>query len=352
MFRLALLGLVFVMELSGQVRLVVTSDKTEYHIGETIRLKLHFTASVPNAFQAGQRIYDRACRLNGVEEFLLEPSDVAEDPQHNLFCETGGMGGIMGGPLPLSDKPYVVERILNEWLRFRKPGTYQLRVVSHRIGRVAHSQSIDASVVVSDTIPLTIYRPTAKWVRDQIAAATKVLDAPVINWSKESDSRLEAMQTLRFLNTPQAAIELAKRVKDFNFGVLWDTPYRAPVLAVLENRLIAPDDDMVELNGLSSLAEMAAFGGPLPPFRKKDPAQRRRRGWKSRSVAMFSASRNTMSTHALWSGHYPPNNQKPETFAWPGCCPTRCLGKGGLTGSTRSPIRSLWILASCSRNGR
>jgi hypothetical protein len=86
------------------------------------------------------------------------------------------------------------------------------------------------------------------WTNQQIAASVKILDVPVDPNGEARERRLKAGQTLRFLDSPDAAIEWAKRLgsgDDLNswslhMGVL-GSPYRKQLLPVIEARLIAPE---------------------------------------------------------------------------------------------------------------
>ena len=114
-------------------QLAIYAPKTTFFLGETIPLQLVFTSTQANTFRAGTRQQDRVCRLNDIEQFIVAPAGFSEDPLRGLPGETGGMGGISGGPVTLSERAFSIERILNEWVRFRKPGSYRIYVLSHRV---------------------------------------------------------------------------------------------------------------------------------------------------------------------------------------------------------------------------
>ncbi len=74
--------------------------------------------------------------MNYTEEFIADPASLCEDPLQGLQGGQGAMGGLSGGPAMLSEKPFAFERVLNEWVRFRKPGEYRVYVVSRRVSRI------------------------------------------------------------------------------------------------------------------------------------------------------------------------------------------------------------------------
>jgi hypothetical protein len=153
------------------VTLSVTAPKSEFYFGEVIPLELMFTSTQPGTFLADSRLHDRIGRMNYIEEFVAAPASLCEDPLDGLQGGQGGLGGLSGGPVALSDKPFQFERVLNEWVRFRKPGRYRVYVVSRRVTR---GKPIE---LVSNVLTLEIRPAPAKWVKEQISAARKTLDA-------------------------------------------------------------------------------------------------------------------------------------------------------------------------------
>ncbi len=249
------------------VNLQISAAKSEFYAGEPIPLQLSFTSTQPKGFLADTRLYDRVGRMNGPEEFLVDPAALTDDPLRGLPGESGGMGGISGGPCPLSEKPFTFERLLNEWVRFRRPGRYRVAVLSRR---VAEAQSRGPRLeLVSNILTLDIVPAPAAWVKQQIAEAVKVLDAPAYTDEETRQRRLRAGSTLRFLESPEAALELVRHLGSgadidswsLHAGVL-GSPYRKRLLPVMEARLIAPDQPVWDryLDTLARLSERAAAG--------------------------------------------------------------------------------------------
>ena len=85
----------------AQVELRIQAPKTRFYLGEMIPLTLSFKAASAGPFVAETRLYDRVGRMNGIEEFIVEPTGAAQDPLHGLPGESGGLGGISGGDAKL-----------------------------------------------------------------------------------------------------------------------------------------------------------------------------------------------------------------------------------------------------------
>ncbi len=254
------------------VSFVISAAKSDFYLGEPIPLQLSFTSTQPNAYRAETRLQDRVGRQNGTEEFLVDPVALTEDPLRGLPGETGGMGGISGGDITLSGTPFAFEKLLNDWVRFRKPGTYRIAILSRRVAQVADPRQVE---MVSNVITLNLAAAPAAWVKDQIAQADRILDAPADPNEEARQRRLRAGQTLRCLDSPEAAAELARHLGpgtdvdswSLNLGVL-GSPYRKQLLPLLEARLVAPDQPVWGryLDTLAQLSEFASFGGAMSPF--------------------------------------------------------------------------------------
>ena len=128
--------------------------------------------------------------MNYMEEFVAAPAEFAEDPLRGLPGGEGGMGGLSGGPVVLSEKPFTFERVLNEWVRFRRPGTYRVYVLSRRVRRAANPIELVSNILTIDIRPAP-----ADWVAAQIAARGG-----------------NALLQLRFLGSPEAGKELVRRL--------------------------------------------------------------------------------------------------------------------------------------------
>ena len=120
-----------------------------------------------------------------------------------------------------------MERDLNEWVRFRRPGVYRVHVVSKRAWPASgaafgiEEKSIfdpDRISLTSNILTLQIQSTPPDWAARQIADAVKVLDRPARQNPIEFESRRQAGRILRFLYTPEAAAELVKRRQEQQNG--------------------------------------------------------------------------------------------------------------------------------------
>jgi hypothetical protein len=272
------------------VELVISVPKTAFYLGEVIPLNLAFTSTQPKAFLADTRLHDRAGRMNYMEEFIVDRAELTEDPLQGLPGGQGGMGGLSGGPAILSEKPLSLERILNEWVRFREPGRYRIYILSRRISLAngPGPQRGKPVEVVSNVLALELRPAPAEWVKQQITVATKILDAPLTT-GDSANERIHAGQILRFLDTPASAAELVKRLGgaqdvssySLHVGVLASS-HRKLILPLAEERLVAAEQPVWDryLDTLAHLAELVASGGPMAPYPKEE---KRREAWQAES---------------------------------------------------------------------
>lgn len=277
-------------------QLAISAAKTEFRLGELISLELKFTSATPNRFLAGSRQYDRVGRLNGVERFEVEPADGVDDPLAGLPGGQGGMGGITGGPTVLSEKPYVLERVLNEYVRFRRPGEYRIRVVSQRVTEVEDPRQLEGArlmavrgkpvEVTSNVLTLSILPASDAWIAQEIATARAALAQPYPPANEEiGKARRHAIDVLRALGTADAAMELLRAPADdtaFPAHItILSSPDRKQLLPRLEQFLVAPGQGIPDrlLDTLAELAEIVASGST--PEYPKDPEQQKQ--WQAES---------------------------------------------------------------------
>ncbi len=272
----------------------IFAAKSEFYAGELIPLQLSFSSTQPKGFLADTRLQDRVGRLNGMEEFLVDPAAFTEDPLRGLPGERGGMGGLSGGDIPLSSKPFSFETPLNEWVHFRKPGTYRIAILSRRVTQISGGRL----ELVSNILTLSIVPAPAAWVKQQIGDAVRILDYPADPSQATQERRRLAGRTLRFLESPEAAIELARHLGSgddidswaLHMGVL-GSPYRKRLLPVMEARLVAPDQPVWDryLETLARLSLLVASGGPTGAPPTNDVLQQKRKEYVARLIAFLPA---------------------------------------------------------------
>ncbi|HXJ44481.1 MAG TPA: hypothetical protein VNH18_34660, partial [Bryobacteraceae bacterium] len=297
----------------------VAAPGAKFYLGETIPLTLSFRAEHAGSFVADSRLQDRVGRLNWTDEFVVDPAGASEDPLRGLPGETGGMGGLSGGNAILRpEKAFTVERILNEWVRFRGPGIYRVYVRSRRVRQVAGAGRTDMELqgysrgapveLVSNVLRLEIVAAPAEWVARQITEATAVLDGPVGNDSASGLARLRAGLALRFLNTTDAGTALAKRLPGVNtvdafalhMGML-DSSHRAELLPVMERLLTDPRQGISDrfLVTLAQLAVLVEAGGVIEPYPAEAGAQKVWQAESQRRAALYGVKRQELVVRLL-----------------------------------------------------
>jgi hypothetical protein len=289
----------------------IAAPKTQFYLGEAIPLELRFTASPAQRFQADTRQYDRVGRMNYIEEFVVAPAALIEDPLQGLAGGSGAMGGISGGPVELSEKPFAFERVLNEWARFKQPGDFRVYVVSRRVGAMAEPVHTGKQVeLVSNVLTLRIQPAPEAWVKQQIESARRMLRDP-----GAGAERVLAVRTLRYLASPDAAAEMVRALEDgqdvdafLSYAGVLGSPYRKQLLPMMEQRLTAPDQPVWE-RYLDTLAELASLveGRPDARLQKQNEyaakliAARPRKQAQARAVSL-----NTLLNLAGRGGPEPP----------------------------------------------
>jgi hypothetical protein len=199
----------------------IATNQREFHIGETIPLQLNFTSTVKKVYEINMAQYDRSGRMN-YEHFIISPAKGAVDP---LPTYTGGMGGLSTSRF-LSSESATIKLNLNEWVRFTQPGEYRLVVSSSRVGARDHSSPLGISPATarSNEITVKIVAADSRWQKRVLRDAVRNLDAPAPpkpeQMEQYANSRRQAIETLRFLGTVDAAREMARRMRGEDSGGL------------------------------------------------------------------------------------------------------------------------------------
>ena len=278
-----------------QFRVRLPEGRSSWYIGEIIPLRLEFSSSSDGKWLVSSRTGDRVGRLNGVDEFNVDPASGTSDPLHGLPSTAGVIKGVFSAPDPLGSEPVEIIRDLNERVRFERPGSYRLYVTSSRVcharepGRDRHAPLCSPSEkteIVSNVVSIDIAAPPAAWARDRLRAALEVLDNP----GSEFEERGQAVRVLRFLETPEAAEAMARRLGkdhhqryDLRRGIL-SSPHRAQVLPYMGARLISPRQP-VTFPFIEALADlfMLVHEPVLPPYPHDRPT--RQEAWHAGAKA-------------------------------------------------------------------
>lgn len=255
------------------LNLTLVEGRSVFQSGEIVRLQLEFTSPTPAKYFVDTRTYDRSGRLM-IDAMCLEP-DTA-DPLNDYFGSGlfGFIGGGLGGQQELGT--YEASLELNEW-KSLLPGSYRLRIVSHRVSRVAGSDDSSHSVVpiplASNTIDFQVVSARPAWQAEVVAAAERELDIG----AAESTAAKHAARTLRFLGSEHAAKALARRFYSLQQPNGWDlmfglvaSPYRAQVIQAMKAAIGDPGHPITR-EFVETLALLEIESDPdyrLPPYHK------------------------------------------------------------------------------------
>jgi hypothetical protein len=259
----------------------IATNQREFHIGETIPLQLSFSSKVKDHYQLNMAQYDRSGRMN-YEHFDVSPPDGAVDP---LPTYAGGMGGLTNFKY-LSSEPWTIKLNLNEWVRFSQPGDYRIVVSSNRVGARDPANPFGASPVTarSNEVALKIISANPAWQKKVLRDAVAALDAPapakVQQMEQYTASRRQALETLRFLGSGDAARELAKRMRGEDSGGLdyicmlglISSPERSVARSALEEALVDPNHP-IDSNFLYAL-RMVSSDASAPNANWREAQQR------------------------------------------------------------------------------
>src|SRR5215217_5186256 len=190
------------------LKVSIANDQREFRIGEAIPLQLSFSSTVTDRYQVNMAQYDRSGRMN-YEHFTVSPAQGALDPLADYLAVGGGLTSFEF----LRSTPWTIKLNLNEWVRFTQPGEYRLVISSNRVAVRDQSLPSETSPVTarSNEITLKIVAADPVWQKRVFKNAVATLDAPAPLKAERSEqyatSRMQALETLRFLGTVDAVRE-------------------------------------------------------------------------------------------------------------------------------------------------
>lgn len=256
-------------------QLSTRNNQGKFRIGEVINLELRFSSNSARKYHLDTATYDRSGRM-GIEQFDVSPATGWSDPLAVYFHAFAGfiVGGLRGTK-DLSAQPDVIELQLNEWVRFDQPGRYRVTIDSSRVYTGGLGGPAPPTRVKSNPIDIEIIPAGPQWQRLTLRTALEALDGKSIPASaapEEPNAKHDALKVLRYLETPAAAVELAKRLDDndtsgdFAFGLM-GSPAHDAALHEMERLLDDPDFPVQSrfLTALSVVAlESPGFGLTQP----------------------------------------------------------------------------------------
>ncbi len=258
-----------------------TEPRSQYRIGEIIRLELSFASDLRDTYKLDAATYDRSGRLS-LDSYHLDPIEGAPDPLRDYYG--AGVSGMIGGGIRqtpvLETKPHSLTFALNEWLRFDRAGDYKLFVTTSVKGaRRPHR------TVVSNLVHLRLLPRNPTFDVASLATAVRQLDqpAPEVESTNPVGGRAappddfevprKAARVLRFLGTNAAVDAILERRSQHGGNVDWEfqagligSPHRRYVQERMKERLDHPDApiDANFLYLMALLSFVERFPEPLP----------------------------------------------------------------------------------------
>ncbi len=268
----------------------LSAPKTTYFAGEVIAVTLELRSSEPNSIRWTYSPESRLGVGSVISSFVADPASRVEDPK-----APARVGGVLSGPAGvavLSEKWIRSDRVLNEWVRFKEPGTYRVygrTDALHLVGNPGAQRFAASEILTIEIVPAP-----RDWAAEQIAAARKILAEPVPVNQDPPKRYEEAVRTLAFLDTPEAEDELLRQLGDGRYvmnrrGYNWllFSRDRVRLIAKMEALLVAPDhavwgDFLGTLRQLHTLTQ----SGPVPDYASEVAESLDRKTPQARSVSV------------------------------------------------------------------
>jgi hypothetical protein len=183
--------------------LVCPVSPCRFRLGEVIQLSLSVTAT-----EVGYSVEARdGLRERDLESFTAAPSDGVSDPLEGIGAVMNPSGIYSKLPL-VPGKPFSVGVELNQWIRFGRPGKFQ---VTARSSRVFPGEYGVRFQIVSDPMDVEIVPADAQWQKEQLARILADLPAPGAGYSVRAAA---AVRALGYLGSDDALREIQKRIPE------------------------------------------------------------------------------------------------------------------------------------------
>jgi hypothetical protein len=240
------------------VELRTKTGRAEFHVGEVILVDLLFVASTPNTYERNGGIALPESHPMP-DTFLVEPPEGWADPlgdyRKALFkaMHSGHFpmsGSILSAKHVLGAEPYVLSLILNDYVRFSRPGRYVLQVQDSGVTSVTTQHGVIA--LTSNQLELVILPADSEWQQNQLretlsslAQLKGVIDSHARSYrSSLSDSCI----SLRAMGIPAAGTAMVDSLRDedlfstcsFQVGLL-EFPDPKFILERIRERFKDPD---------------------------------------------------------------------------------------------------------------
>jgi len=196
------------------LHLTLAGGRTEFHLGELIRVEYQLTADTPEKYRSGDLWFDLSDRSR-FETFISDRPADAADPLagHWTIWETLYNVHVTrrsGSWKKVGESAITESWNLNDYLRFDHPGKYRIYAITRHIvtdWSSNHDAYAGGPPLVSNMLELEILADEPDWSAGQLQHALESLTLAV----RDQRARLSAAKTIRFLATPQALDAMASR---------------------------------------------------------------------------------------------------------------------------------------------
>lgn len=266
--------------------------KTRFQMGELIHVTASFTAATPG-YKLSPFYQSRPSALS-FGTFTVSPRAGVADPLGGLPPQQViSINGNVPSPVPLSDKPYQMTVLLNEWLRFDQPGHYRCYLATNRVfaskpgdknNSVLFGNKATAPVT-SNVLELDIEPDAPGWAETQVRQALTKLNGPAGKQLFPEPGWGQPAEVLRYLGTRAAAQAMIERMgqdtrprsapvesSDYHLGLIGFAD-RSWAVAQMQQALARPDYPVTQ-TFLDTFALLRALQvTPPPPTARVDEAQ-------------------------------------------------------------------------------
>ena len=260
------------------LRLETPGREAQFHIGQPIRVRLTFETDGGRSVSITTAVRPRHLRPQTPDEFSAEPALGWVDPLKDLtWTMEANVNPMLSQGTARLDATHTVtvERDLNEFVVFRKPGHFVVRCTSSRL-----EGGSDAKVESSGLALDILARDDGEAAR-QFASARATLEAGKppkeperVSFADKENAQSQAVRALRYLDTEAAAIYLAsiygqgrRTESDIEYAI-YASEHRELLVRELERRMADPDltltqSYLITLIQLKARLQESHVGHPL-----------------------------------------------------------------------------------------
>lgn len=241
--------------------LATKNGRKVFRIGEAIDVEFRLTSTSPMKYQAVDILSGKRLAHFSSDRFVAEPSMGVSDPLGDFPRETMELPGVQfPGEYVLGKTPAVLNRRLNDWLTFQKPGHYRVTAETGTISSVGptvtmiplgrkspETKPLEWFSVQSNAIEIDLIAPEAGWaeavLHDAVAKRGDYYDTIAVNPAERDQPvvSITAQDALRFLQTREAAMAMIQLNGQSGFSnniSVWSSVHRFEIVAALRDMMM------------------------------------------------------------------------------------------------------------------